>query len=615
MSPARQLLLLAAAVFIPAASEAGGKILEGLQAVLSEREAKAIQSGVGALKEALRPIATSMPRNDQGKMAIPVVRYALHRLFMRRGWSVRGLEPAGQSWSQGSPTEMLGEGMPGQVLELFDVKLRTQGLDLEEAALLAATFHIVVRAERIQRLQSAFRAHSLQRGAALDEESAHRVLDTYLASYVLGRNLTELSEWEVHGLEMRAADVYGNWEQIQKLARDTKRKLVGNGVVSFSGLKRILEEVDERVGPSENSECQARKHDLMAIEHRGSGRVRLSDFYKANLHEGKWHFGESTGYLRQLGALDESNPSDLQVIIANYVNSKSNCIDPSKSYSVCCLNECDELLGQLESTLASPSATPSEIAQLVAAMPSATVPANRTLPASLLRRLQEVTEGNGGRVPIHGRLFAQWMHHAYPHECPYPHEGGVNPQTPDEWLQGEGQEQEARASEAEVRKLIGECANSGADGAPCRAHASAAAELPWSDAEVLLARGPSGTAGPVPWEVLAKAVLFVVLLTVMNLHKSGYFHDGSRSKKRMARNLDFADFDDFDGDFEKPGKGAQRWQQWMVVLALVSVCTILEAMGWLDRFSFCVMLSFGLLLNVALPLMIHRTSKPRKCLN
>ncbi|OLP24478.1 hypothetical protein AK812_SmicGene48940, partial [Symbiodinium microadriaticum] len=22
--------------------------------------------------------------------------------------------------------------------------------------------------------------------------------------------------------------------------------------------------------------------------------------------------------------------------------------------------------------------------------------------------------------PLHGRLFAQWMHYAFPHECPYP---------------------------------------------------------------------------------------------------------------------------------------------------------------------------------------------------
>jgi len=24
-------------------------------------------------------------------------------------------------------------------------------------------------------------------------------------------------------------------------------------------------------------------------------------------------------------------------------------------------------------------------------------------------------------VPLHGRLFTQWLHFAFPHECPYPH--------------------------------------------------------------------------------------------------------------------------------------------------------------------------------------------------
>merc|ERR1711879_261963 len=58
-------------------------------------------------------------------------------------------------------------------------------------------------------------------------------------------------------------------------------------------------------------------------------------------------------------------------------------------------------------------------------MPSTTVPSNRTLPAWLLRRLDEVATHHGGQVPLHGRLFAQWMHHAYPRECRYPHVSGT----------------------------------------------------------------------------------------------------------------------------------------------------------------------------------------------
>ena len=88
--------------------------------------------------------------------------------------------------------------------------------------------------------------------------------------------------------------------------------------------------------------------------------------------------------------------------------------------------------------------------------------APRALSQALQTRLREVANLHGGRVPIHGRLFAQWMHHAFPREllggifvvcrqekegiprggtamirprCPYPHEfGTTSPQTPDEWM-------------------------------------------------------------------------------------------------------------------------------------------------------------------------------------
>merc|ERR1719375_126261 len=54
---------------------------------------------------------------------------------------------------------------------------------------------------------------------------------------------------------------------------------------------------------------------------------------------------------------------------------------------------------------------------------SASLRAGQIRPA-LRRRLQEVADHHEGRVPIHGRLFAQWLHHVYPHECSYPHMSG-----------------------------------------------------------------------------------------------------------------------------------------------------------------------------------------------
>merc|ERR1719282_338593 len=115
----------------------------------------------------------------------------------------------------------------------------------------------------------------------------------------------------------------------------------------------------------------------------------------------------------------------MSVIVPNYVSGPSNCIASSKYYSVCCLNECEGLLSHLERELQAPEAPPSEIVHLVTALPSATVPANRTLSTTLVNRLLAIAETHEGKVPLHGRLFAQWMHHAYPRECPYPHMTGT----------------------------------------------------------------------------------------------------------------------------------------------------------------------------------------------
>ena len=57
------------------------------------------------------------------------------------------------------------------------------------------------------------------------------------------------------------------------------------------------------------------KDSLVKMEDQGTGRVRLSEFYKPALAR-NWQFGETADYLRQLGALDESG-SEPRVIIGD----------------------------------------------------------------------------------------------------------------------------------------------------------------------------------------------------------------------------------------------------------------------------------------------------------
>merc|ERR1719151_48999 len=130
-------------------------------------------------------------------------------------------------------------------------------------------------------------------------------------------------------------------------------------------------------------------------ESRGSGRIRLADFYESALRDGKWQFSESPEYLRELGALDDSERAAPRVIVPNYLNSATNCLASSAYYGVCCIDECEALLGHLERRIGAPTGRSAEIAELVAALPSASQKANRTLPVSLVRRLEEVAEHHG----------------------------------------------------------------------------------------------------------------------------------------------------------------------------------------------------------------------------
>merc|ERR1719460_1038482 len=44
---------------------------------------------------------------------------------------------------------------------------------------------------------------------------------------------------------------------------------------------------------------------------------------------------------------------------------------------------------------------------------------------TLTSQLEQIAKAHGGKVPIHGRLFAQWLHYAFPRECPFPHKSGI----------------------------------------------------------------------------------------------------------------------------------------------------------------------------------------------
>merc|ERR550525_2167523 len=179
-----------------------------------------------------------------------------------------------------------------------------------------------------------------------------------------------------------------------------------------------------------------------------------------------------------MGALDESNPGSLSLVIPNYMSSPSRCMPFSSYFSVCCPDDCESVLEHIEEVVGEPSAEPTRLLDIVSSTPSDTQEAPRNLSATLVTRLDEIAGRHQGRVPLHGRLFMQWLHHAYPRECPYPHVSGTtNPVTQDEWLNMQPELNNVDATDSEKEQHM---ASHMDDLAGLEA-------LPWTDVEELVA--------------------------------------------------------------------------------------------------------------------------------
>lgn len=238
-----------------------------------------------------------------------------------------------------------------------------------------------------------------------------------------------------------------------------------------------------------------------------------------------FEFTESQEYLRDVGALDESLKGNPSVLIANYLAGPSNCIASNAYYSVCCLSECEHLMNEIEAHTKGPTATNQQLISLLSNMSSTTVDAPRKFSADMIKRLSQIADQNDGTIPIHGRLFGQWLHYAFPHECPLPI-AAQNALTPSAWLNGAAigtmEEREQHIQNAEMLDLVGE-------------HG----ESEWTEEEILpFAEQPSRRQGRffgfVRFIMMVSAILFVFRAAYESLQKAMSAHQGTEFKDKKC---------------------------------------------------------------------------------
>lgn len=403
------------------------------------------ESELQSLEQVLLPMYRTLPKNSNGRLERRSLRHLAHRYFSQRfSLVVRGFEPSrpvtDEKWGS---AEILSQRVPGYVESVLESRhAQDLGFDLRDAALLVATLEQLIFDSESSLLDKVYKEQKKQGHQRLSEKGLGQVLEAYLVHWLMGedeegikillsnRTLLETSfpHWDqlvsfANG-QVKALD-YAQQKKPTTLSRGSNSAF--SKQYTFDDAHAVVGGITKSFASFWESECTEMKTQLVAMDPHRTGRVPLSKFYGTGLEE-DWRFGESEAYLRELGALDETGWRGKQVIIPNYIQAASNCIVTSAHYMVCCGNDCDSIIAEIESSIGAPTASVEELISLVSNMTSMTSLADEvsvTLDSTLRSQLASIAEAHNGRVPIHGRLFMQWIHYVFPRECPFPHKSGT----------------------------------------------------------------------------------------------------------------------------------------------------------------------------------------------
>jgi len=474
-----------------------------------------------------RSIAQSfqaLPKNAIGRLAPRSVRHLVHSYFAKEhGWQIRGLEPQGMRTNVSNvfAAGILQDKSPAMVEHLVEAHESDRGLALVDVAAMIAMLERLILDESANLLHAAYYLNEVSMSDPLEHLELHEVLRSYLLLVEMGLRANHDDIGLHQEIKQRVAALGKGWPTLVEFEADAVTSYdffmkdlsnpFGEHAFTFEEAAHVVDDLAENYGKFQNAECSRMKDDLMALDTDGTGLIPLSTFYlKSDKRE--YQFTESVEYLREISALDDSWQREPRVRIANYVAGPSNCIASSNYYSVCCLNECDGMLNELEGSIRAPSASSERIASLVGNMTSSSMLHPRRVTAELRSKLDSVAERNDGEVPLHGRLFAQWLHHAFPYECPFPHISEHGSElAAHHWLGGKAVAPvEVRADH--VERVDTKMAEESAE------EALVPQAIKWSDEEVLpLAERPhrEPSAWGVPIRLAVQGAMFLVALRIV----------------------------------------------------------------------------------------------------
>lgn len=367
------------------------------------------------VEQRIQPMWKSLPKNGEGRVERALLRHLVHRYFRQRySFIIRGFEesrPASDSsWEV---EQALSERVPGHIEAVLASS--GTGFSLIDAVRVVAVIEELILDQEVLLLEEAYDVVDVSTGEAINEARLMNVMEVYLELWLEHERLPYWGE---------VLDFVRGEARALRFRRMTAKRggsVALSGAFTFDDAREVVKSITTSFGSFFSPVCNKMLLEpLERIDTRMSGRVSLAQFYGASDS-----FSESAEHLRTAGALEESGRTR-QVLIANYVLGTSNCYIATSHYMVCCSSTCEGIHGEIEQAIGGALAVPEDLLALVgnmtrlAAWDASDVPVSQTL----TKQLGEIAAVHSGKVPLHGRLFAQWLHYVFPQQCPFPHKAG-----------------------------------------------------------------------------------------------------------------------------------------------------------------------------------------------
>jgi hypothetical protein len=377
----------------------------------------------------------SLPKNAEGRITAAAMRHIIQvHLLSEHGWLLLGLQPE-SLWQETvrSPWEIsiFQSRAPRSLLkELESYDLISHGASFGEVVAFTVLLKQLVLHELMEAAEAAY---VLNKHAISDSLSKPEVREVLASFLVLLRSNWEAIELDAKDIVQKKVSLFNTsarndsgWQDSYIFVDNVmghKSSFGKNAFVNrypWEPVWHTAQQMIREYGYWQNEDCEHMMKSLMSLDRGDTGRVILGHFYSDHKQK-EYMFRESEKHLKDIGALDDSVPGSPKVLSTNYVYSSSNAKLFFGKMAFMCMNSCSKLMNAVEMDVQSPFASPKHLVQLVHNLRARIgTPMPQSLASLLEGKLFEIAGKYGGEVPLHGRLFAQWLHFAFPFDCPYP---------------------------------------------------------------------------------------------------------------------------------------------------------------------------------------------------